>query len=82
MDLIERYLAAAARNLPGQLAADITAELRDVLLSRVEEQEATLGRPIDRAELEKILIDFGHPLVVAGRYRKVQHLIGPAVFPF
>ena len=82
MDLIERYLAAVARNLPGQQAADITAELRDVLLSRVEEQEATLGRPIDRAELEKILFDFGHPLVVAGRYRKVQHLIGPAMFPF
>ena len=82
MDLIERYLAAIARNLPREQAADITAELRDVLISRVEEQEAALGRPLDRAELEKLLIDFGHPLVVAWRFRKVGHLIGPEIFPF
>ncbi|WP_309606437.1 hypothetical protein [Phenylobacterium sp.] len=82
MDLIERYLAAVARNLPGKQAGDITAELRDVLLSRVEDLEATLGRPLERAEVEQLLIDFGHPLVVAWRYRKVQHLIGPEIFPF
>ena len=82
MDLIERYLAAVARNLPGKQAGDITAELRDVLLSRVEDLEATLGRPLDRAELETLLIDLGHPLVVAWRFRKVRHLIGPEIFPF
>lgn len=82
MDLIERYLTAVSRQLPAKQAADIEAELRDVLLSRVEEQEARLGRPLGRVELESLLIEFGHPLVVAGRYRKVQHLIGPEVFPF
>ena len=40
MDLVERYLAAVARQLPSKAAADIEAELRDLLLSRVEEQEA------------------------------------------
>ncbi|HEY0435811.1 MAG TPA: hypothetical protein VGC92_04175, partial [Phenylobacterium sp.] len=82
MDLIERYLAAVARQLPAKQAADIRAELGDVLLSRVEEQEARLGRPLNRPELEALLIDFGNPLSVAGRYRKVQHLIGPEVFPY
>jgi hypothetical protein len=82
MDLIERYLAAIARQLPAKQAADIRAELGDILLSRVEEQEARLGRPLERAEVEALLIDFGNPLTVAGRYRKTQHLIGPEVFPY
>jgi hypothetical protein len=82
MDLIERYLAAIGRQLPGKQAADIENELRDVLLSRVEEQEKGLGRPLTRPDLEALLVDFGHPLTVAGRYRRVQHLIGPEVFPF
>jgi hypothetical protein len=82
MDLIDRYLAAIARQLPAKQAADIRAELGDVLMSRVEDQEARLGRPLVRAEVEALLIDFGNPLTVAGRYRKVQHLIGPEVFPY
>ena len=82
MDLIDRYVAAVGRQLPQTSSADIQAELRDELLTRVEAKEADLGRPLARAELESLLIDFGHPLVVAGRYRKTQHLIGPEVFPF
>ena len=82
MDLMERYLAAVGRELPEGQRADITAELRDELLSKIEEREAALGRPLDRRELERLLVDFGHPLVVAHRYRPIQHLVGPAVFPF
>jgi hypothetical protein len=82
MDLVERYLAAIGRELPSAQAADVVAELRDVLLSQVEEAEERLGRPITAGELGLLLTAFGHPLVVAGRYRKVQHLIGPEVFPF
>jgi hypothetical protein len=82
MDLVERYVAAVGRQLPDRQVGDITNELRDVLLSRVEDQEARLGRPLTRAELEALLIDFGNPLTVAGRYRKVQHLIGPEMFPY
>ncbi len=82
MDLIERYLAAIGRQLPSRQTADIQAELRDVLLSQVEEKQAGLGRTLTRSELETLLIDFGNPLAVAGRYRLTQHLIGPEVFPF
>lgn len=82
MDLVERYLAAIARELPDAKRPDIVAELRDVLLSQVEEKEAELGRPLRREELEAVLKGFGHPLTVAYRYRRFQRLIGPEVFPF
>ncbi len=82
MDLVERYLAAIARQLPDAQKADVTGELRDVLLSRIEDREGELGRTLTDAEVEAQLIDFGHPLTVSGRYRKTQHLIGPEVFPF
>lgn len=82
MDLIERYLAAVGRSLPPKEAPDIKAELRDLLLLRVEEREAERGRPLERGELEALLIEFGHPLEVAARYRKAQYLVGPEVYPF
>src|SRR5690349_17108068 len=82
MDLLDRYLAAVARQLPDRQKADVTAELRDELLSKFEDEEASLGRPLERDDVERLLIDFGHPVAVAGRYRRVQHLIGPGVFPY
>jgi hypothetical protein len=81
-DLIERYLAAISRELPAAQRADIIAELRDELMSRLEAEEDRLGRPMTTAELEAALRDFGNPLVVAGRFRRTQHLIGPQMFPF
>ncbi len=82
MDLLDRYLAAVARQLPDRQKADVTAELRDELLSKFEDEEAALGRPLERDDVERLLIDYGHPVSVAGRYRQVQHLIGPDVFPW
>src|ERR1700759_2915108 len=82
MDLVERYLAAIGGQLPARQAADIKAELRDELMTRMEAREDELGRPLERREVEALLVEFGHPLVVAGRYRKTQHLIGPEIFPF
>ncbi|WP_068879251.1 hypothetical protein [Phenylobacterium sp. CCH12-B4] len=81
-DLIDRYLAAIARDLPEGERTDVVAELRDELMSGVEAREEDLGRPMTAAEIEAVLVEFGNPLVVAGRYRKTQHLIGPQVFPF
>lgn len=82
MDLTQRYLAAVRRNLPSAKADDIAAELADVLASRREEREEALGRPLSGEEVSALLKDFGHPLVIAARYRPDQHLIGPEVFPF
>jgi hypothetical protein len=81
-DLIERYLGAVSRELPEGQRADIVAELRDELLSTIEAKEEGLGRSLTDKELVAELRAFGHPLAVAGRYRKIQHLIGPEVFPF
>lgn len=82
MDLIDRYLHAIRRNLPAAKADDIVAELNDDLMSRVEHREATLGRALNKTETSALLQEFGHPLVVASRFRTHQYLIGPAIFPF
>jgi hypothetical protein len=78
MDLLERYLAEVRRNLPPRDADDIVAELRDLLLARAEEQEESAGT----VDWNALLRDFGHPLVIAARYRKQQWLIGPELYPF
>jgi hypothetical protein len=82
MDLIDRYLDAIAGHLPADKAQDIVAELRDLLLSRQEEQEAAAGRPLGAREVEAMLKEFGPPLAVAARYWPTRYLIGPEVFPY
>ncbi|HEY8616425.1 hypothetical protein [Phenylobacterium sp.] len=82
MNLVERYLAAVGRELPEDQRADIVAELRDELMSKIEEREGGLGRLLDRREQEALLVEHGHPLVVAHRYRRFQALVGPSVYPF
>ncbi|WP_372706731.1 hypothetical protein [Brevundimonas sp.] len=83
MDLIDRYLNAVAAQLPQDERADITAELRDLILSRFEAKEEELGRALTGDEQEAILREIGHPLVVATRYRKgPDSLVGPELFPY
>jgi len=83
MDMVERYLEAVAAQLSAEERDDIVAELRDLILSRVEAKEEALGRPLTDVEREAILKEIGHPLVVAARYRKgPDSLIGPELFPY
>lgn len=83
MDLIDRYLDAVAAQLSAAERADIVAELRDLILSRFEAREESLGRALREDEQEAILHEIGHPLIVAGRYRKgPDALIGPELFPY
>lgn len=83
MDIIERYLEAVAAQLPTADREDIIAELRDLILSRVEAREEELGRALSDDETEAILHEIGHPLVVAARYRRgPDRLIGPELFPY
>ncbi|WEJ98229.1 MAG: hypothetical protein P0Y59_14895 [Candidatus Sphingomonas phytovorans] len=83
MDMLDIYLDAVAAQLPRDTADDIIAELRDTLLSQIEEREEALGRPLTDDEREAVLRAMGHPLVVAARYRKgPQMLIGPELFPY
>lgn len=82
MDLVDRYFAAIRRNLPAAKASDIAAELKDDFCSHLEAREAELGRQLSAEELSGFIREFGHPLIVAARYRRHQGLIGPDVFPF
>ena len=83
MDIIDRYLNAVAAQLPQDERGDITAELRDLILSRFEAKEEELGRALTEDEQEAILREIGHPLVVAARYRKgPDSLVGPELFPY
>jgi hypothetical protein len=81
MELIERYLQAVRLALPKSQQDDIVKELRDSILSQVEEKEAALGRPINEEEQAELLKKIGNPLTLAGGYAKQHHLIGAAVFP-
>jgi hypothetical protein len=82
MEMLDRYLQALKTYLPKEQQKDILAELSDTIQSEVEEQEAALGRRLNRAEEEAVLKRFGHPLVAAGRYRPQQYLIGPIIYPY
>jgi hypothetical protein len=82
MKLLERYLQAVRWALPRAKADDMVAELRDDLATRIEDREEALGRPLTDEEESALIKEFGHPLMVAARYRPQQWLIGPDVFPF
>ena len=83
MDLIEEYLKAVAALLPRAQREDIIAELRDTILSRKEEREGGLGRTLTPDEIEALLREVGHPVVVAARYGEgPQHVVGPMLYPY
>ena len=83
MDLVNEYLRAVSVLLPKAQREDIIAELRDTILTSIEAREAELGRPLKDEEVEAVLREVGHPLVVAARYREgPQHVVGPTLYPY
>jgi hypothetical protein len=81
MDLLDRYLQAVRFFLPKRQQNDIIRELSEDLVSEMEDEEAARGRPLTQDEQADILRRRGHPMLVAGKYRTHQRLIGPAFFP-
>ncbi|ESQ81869.1 hypothetical protein AEAC466_20105 [Asticcacaulis sp. AC466] len=83
MDMLEDYLRAVSRLLPRAKREDIIAELRDEILTRIEARESELGRSLTPDETEALLREFGHPIVVAARYRdEPQYSVGTALYPY
>lgn len=82
MDLVDRYVYAVKRHLPADQQDDIVNELTDDILSQIKDKEEELGRPLDEGEQEAVLKHYGHPYLLAARYRPKQYLIGPTLFPF
>ena len=81
MEMIDRYLQAVKFALPQAQRDDIIKELRDSVLSQIEDREATLGRPLNEDEQAELLKKLGSPIALASRYRKQQSLIGATMFP-
>lgn len=89
MQIVDRYLDSVKKCLPSAQADDIIKELSENIYAQIEDRENELQRSLSEAEVEAILKQHGHPLVVASRYRQEQRnvsfgrqIIGPALFPF
>jgi hypothetical protein len=89
MELLDRYLNSIRSCLPEAQRDDIVNELSENLHAQIEDKEAELGCPLSEAEVEAVLKQHGHPLVVASRFRQDQRSvafgkqwIGPVLFPF
>lgn len=87
--ILEKYLNSVRSALPEAQRDDIVKELSENLHDQIEDKENELGRPLQDAEVEELLKQHGHPMVVASRYRQDKRsvafgpeLIGPVVFPF
>lgn len=80
-ELFERYLQAVRKYLPWKGQNDIVNELRANLEAQIEEREEELGRRLTEGEMLDWLKQLGSPMQVAARYRALQYLIGPALFP-
>jgi serine phosphatase RsbU (regulator of sigma subunit) len=80
-DLLERYLQAVRLFVPRRQHDDIVAEVSTDLVTRMEDLKKELGRPLSDEEQVDVVRRNGHPLVVAGQYRRHERLIGPTVFP-
>jgi hypothetical protein len=89
MQIVDRYLQSVKKCLPAAQADDIIKELSENIYAQIEDKEGELNRSLTEAEVEAILKQHGHPLLVASRYRQEQRsvsfgrqIIGPALFPF
>ena len=89
MKLVDRYLKAVKDSLPPEQRDDIIDELGSNIAAQMDEKAGELGRPLTDAEQRAVLGQFGHPVVMAGKYRSDggsvvfgRQLIGPELFPF
>jgi hypothetical protein len=81
MELLDRYLNFIRFLLPRAKQQDLIDELSEDLHAQIADKEAELGRPLKTEELEALLKQCGHPLLVAARYQAQQHLIGQPLYP-
>ena len=81
MDLIDSYVQSVRLFLPSEQRDDIARELQEDLRSQVEDRQAELGRSLTASEQAALLRQYGHPMLMAARYRRGRNLIGPVIFP-
>jgi serine phosphatase RsbU (regulator of sigma subunit) len=81
MDLLARYLQAVRLFVPRRHDDEVVAEVSTNVVTRMEDLEKELGRPLTDEERVDVVRRNGHPVAVAGQYRGHEHLIGPTLFP-
>ncbi len=81
MKLVENYLAEVATHLSADNKDDIIVELRSDIEERLEDSAEQKGRDYNEQDAVEVLKALGHPVLVATRFNKQQHLIGPSLFP-
>jgi hypothetical protein len=88
VELVDRYLKTVKQFLPQSQQEDIVHELSDDMHSQIENKEAEVGRPLAETELARILEQYGHPYMLAGKYQAHdrsfsfgRQIIGPTLFP-
>jgi hypothetical protein len=81
-DLVQRYLCAVGEELPRNLRADVTRELRTLVEDKLEDRARILGKPVDVPLAAYVLQEIGEPGEVARRYDpSPQYLVGPRFYP-
>lgn len=73
-NLIERYVHQVGTYLPPKERADIEQELRSLIQDQLDDRYG--GEPT-QAEISAVLMEFGHPHLMASSYRRAEYLIGP-----
>ena len=81
MELIERYLQAVKFALPQAQRDDIIKELRDNILSQIEEKEAELGHPLDGGRAGRAAEKTRQPDAPGQPLSQTADLIGATMFP-
>ena len=76
-ELIEAYVADVAVRLPRRQRNDVAFELRALLGEELQAKAEASGGAVDVALATEMLGDFGHPDVVAARYRPALTIIDP-----
>ncbi|MCM3130061.1 MULTISPECIES: hypothetical protein [unclassified Paenibacillus] len=78
MELIERYVYAVTQRLPEKQRADISKELHGLIEDMLEERASS--DELKEQQVESVLIELGHPEMMAARYEGERYLIGPALY--
>ena len=80
MNVIDHYLSEIARWLPTS-KADVIDEIRDEILSQIDDRAAEIRRPLSEAEVVQLLRDYGSPMSVASSYGDRRGIISAELLP-
>ncbi|MCW8998467.1 MAG: hypothetical protein OQK04_07110, partial [Kangiellaceae bacterium] len=81
MQLITNYLDNIKDHLPEELQQEVCDELEASIYGQVEDKQEELNRELNEKEVEKILLQIGHPMRVASAYLPGQEVVGKELFP-